>query len=60
MGKRLLNFYDDAVKIGGQKAKLRLSMITCVPSIIAASTPDSDENIKKFQEAMSEIRKEFK
>lgn len=59
MGKRLMDFYDEAMKLGAAKAKLRLAMITCVSSSRAMEAPDSPENIKKFADAMTEIKKEF-
>jgi phage-related protein len=60
MGKKLTQFYEEAKELGGLKAKMRLAMITLMPGAQAKVEPDSPENIKKFQEAMKEIRKEFK
>ncbi|MEQ8187856.1 MAG: hypothetical protein ABRQ39_07755 [Candidatus Eremiobacterota bacterium] len=60
MGVKLLAFYDDAQKIGGLKGKMRLAMITGISSAKAGSEPDSPENIKKFTDGISELKKEFK
>lgn len=59
MAQRLVEFYNEALRVGGMKAKLRLAMITCIPAVIAGEWPDSPENVEKFTNAMKEIRKEF-
>lgn len=59
MGAKLISFYDEAKKIGGLKASMRLAMITKIPSTNAETEPDSPENVKKFQDAINEIKKEF-
>ena len=60
MGKKLTEFYKKAQELGGIKGRLRLAMITLMPGEEAKVAPDSPENIKKFEDAMVEIRKEFK
>lgn len=60
MGQKLVEFYQQAEKIGQMKGKLRLAMITCIPSDKASSEPDSPDNIQKFTQAIQEIQKEFK
>lgn len=59
MGSNLLKYYDEAQKLGGLKAKMRLAILTNVPSTAAQGAPDSPENLQKFDKAMQEIRKEF-
>lgn len=59
MGDKLLQFYEEASKLGGPKAKMRLAMITLIPSKKADTEPDSPENVQKFQQAMKEIKQEF-
>lgn len=59
MGNRLVAFYDDANKLGGLKAKMRLAVLTKLPSEKAANEPDSSDNVAKFEAAMQEIKKEF-
>lgn len=59
MAEKLLKYYDDAKKLGGLKAQMRLALITKVPSAKAVSAPDSSDNIQSFEKAMMEIKKEF-
>ncbi len=59
MGNRLSAFYESANKLGGLKAKMRLAVLTKVPSEKAAMEADSSDNIAKFEAAMQEIKKEF-
>jgi len=55
MGERLKKAYEVVGKEGGLKAKMRLAVITSVPSSKADTAPDSPENIKKFEDAIKEI-----
>ncbi len=59
MGKKLLDYYEKAAHLGGLKAKMRLAIITKIPSTKAPAEPDSAENIALFEKAMQEIKKEF-
>lgn len=59
MGQRLVEFYKEATELGQIKAKMRLAMLTALTSSKAEEAPDSEENIKKFQQAMQELKKEF-
>lgn len=59
MAEKLVRYYDEANKMGGIKARMRLAVLTNIPSAKAESEPDSSENVKKFEDAMREIRKEF-
>lgn len=60
MGKKLLNYYSEAKKMGGIKAQMRLAIITKIPGTRAGKLPDSDENIAAFENAMTEIKKTIK
>ncbi len=60
MGEKLTKYYEEAKKLGGIKAQMRLAVLTLTPLSIAKSEPDSPENIEKFEKAMEEIRKELK
>ena len=60
MAERLNQFYDEAQKLGGLKAKIRLAVITKTPSARAAKIEDTKEIIEIFKAAMDEIKKEFK
>ncbi len=59
MGQKLKSFYDEAEKLGGIKAKMRIAVLTAISSVKALEAPDSPENIAKFDNAMKEIKKEF-
>jgi|WetSurMetagenome_2_1015567.scaffolds.fasta_scaffold35674_4 hypothetical protein len=60
MAEKLLKYFNDAENLGRIKAKMRLAILTNMPSSKAAVEPDSPENINKFEKAMQEVRKEFK
>jgi len=59
MADKLLKYYEEASKIGGLKARMRLAVLTNIPSSKAPNEPDSPENIQKFETAMRELKKEF-
>ena len=59
MAEKLSGFYDEASQLGGLKAKMRLAVLTNIPSSKAGGEPDSPENVQKFKKAMQEIKKEF-
>ena len=58
MGAKLTQFYEEAKKIGGIKAQMRMVILTKMPSTQASISPDSQENINIFQNALNEIKKE--
>lgn len=60
MAERLTEFYEEAQKLGGLKAKIRLAVITKTPSVKAAAEKDTIELISTFENAIEEIKKEFK
>lgn len=60
MGQQLKNHYQKAEALGGAKARMRLAMITGIPSSKAESEPDSPEANARFEAALAEIAKEFK
>ncbi|MBK8013039.1 MAG: hypothetical protein IPK13_17000 [Deltaproteobacteria bacterium] len=59
MGAKLEQFFKEAEAMGQLKAKMRLAILTTIPSTKAGAAPDSPENVKKFMSAMQELRKEF-
>jgi hypothetical protein len=59
MGAKLMQYYEEAYRIGSFDARLRLAMLSLIPSAKAATVHDSPENIKKLEEAMAKVRKEF-
>ena len=60
MADKLVSYYEEAKKLGNLKAQMRLAVLTLIPSAKAAESPDSPENIMKFEKAMQEIRNEYK
>lgn len=54
-----MRYYDDARKLGGLKAQMRLAILTNIPGPKAQQLLDSTENISIFERAMNEIKKEF-
>ena len=60
MGKKLIEMYDEAKKIGGFSAQMRMAILTMIPSIKAMDAMDSSENVTKFQNALNTIKKEVK
>ena len=60
MGTMLKSFYEKAEKLGGMKAHMRLTMLTQTTIIRAEDEPDTEENIRRYNEALAEIEKEFK
>ncbi len=58
MGAKLTQFYEEAKKLGGLKAQMRMAVLTKIPSAQASTAPDSPENINLFQNALNEIKKE--
>jgi len=59
MGQKLLEMYEKAAQIAQLKGRMRLAVLTNIPSSKAANEPDSSENIEKFSKALKEIEKEF-
>ena len=59
MGSKLLEYYNEAYRIGSFDAKLRLAMLSLIPSAKATTVPDSPENIKKMEDAIAQVRKEY-
>lgn len=55
MGEKLVEYYALAEKLGGLPAKVKLAAKTCVGSLIAATTPDTPQNIERFRKALQEL-----
>ncbi len=51
MAAKIHSYYLQAGELGGIEARAKLSMLTNVNSFQAASIPDTDENIKLFEES---------
>lgn len=59
MGQKLIDFYLRAQDLGGIEAKIKVAMLTKIPSTRAALEPDSPQNIKKFEDALASIWREY-
>ncbi|MCK5535909.1 MAG: hypothetical protein KAI79_03730 [Bacteroidales bacterium] len=59
MAENLVSFFDKAKKMGGMKAQMRLSLLTKMSIVKAKAAEDNSENKKKFEEAITELKKEF-
>jgi len=59
MGQQLAQMYDEAKKLGGLKAQMRLAMISGMSSDKAKSADDSPDNLNKVKGALMEVKKEF-
>ena len=59
MAEQLVSFFEKAKKMGGMKAQMRLSLITKKSIVKAKAEEDTPENIKKFEDAITELKKEF-
>ena len=55
MAEKLIKYYVYIFEQKGYAGKVELAMLTKVPSVIAATEPDSEENIKKFKESIEQI-----
>jgi hypothetical protein len=55
MGDKLIQYFTQARAKGGIMAQVKLAMITRMSSAQAKEAPDSVENIKKFEDAMSQL-----
>lgn len=59
MGAKLVEMYGKAEGMGSLKAKMRMAILTGIPSTKADSEADSPELISKFENALKELAKEF-
>lgn len=60
MGARLASFYDQAEEVGGLEAKIRMAILTRIPSTRAQVEPDTPENVARFEGALAALRAEAK
>ena len=56
MATRLINFYTQASNEFGIMGRMKLAMLTKIPSEKAASEADSPANIQAFENAMRQLR----
>ena len=55
MGAKLAAYFDKADQKGGVAAKVKLAMLTKMAKDKAITEPDSDANIKLFDEAFAKL-----
>jgi len=55
MAAKLARYYELIMAEGGVNAKMRMAMLTVVPSNIAGKVPDAPETVEKFRRAYKEI-----
>jgi len=55
MAERLLKYYKYIFDEGGLEAKMKLAIVTKIPSTKAATEPDSEQNIEMFKDAIMNI-----
>ena len=55
MGEKLIQYYKYIREVAGYEGMIDLATTTKIPSTKAAFTPDSEENIKKFEDAIEKI-----
>ncbi len=55
MGVKLLEYYDEAKRLGGLKGQLRLAMLTKLSSTKAQNQVDTPELIQKFEVAHRKV-----
>jgi len=55
MAEKLIRYYTYVFEEKGYAGKVELAMLTKIPAVIAATEPDSEENIIKFKEAVEQI-----
>ena len=56
MASRLSGFYAQATSEFGITGRMKLAMLTKIPSERAASEPDSPDNIRIFEGALAQLR----
>ena len=57
MAAKLINYYTLASNEFGVMGRMKLAMLTKIPSDAAASVPDSPENVKLFEDSLNQLRR---
>lgn len=60
MGARLLNFYEMAGAELGFEGRMKLAMLTKIPSTQAQTADDSPANMQLFESSLAKLRKDLK
>jgi hypothetical protein len=56
MAAKLESFYAQATAEQGSVGRMKLAMLTKIPSEKAKLAPDSEENLRLFESAMKQLR----
>jgi GAF domain-containing protein len=59
MGQRVLGFFEEADRLGGLVAKMRLASLAQVTSTEAASREDGPDLVQRVEKALEQLRGEF-
>jgi len=57
MGARLAAYYEKVGQEFGVKGRMKLALLTSIPSAAAPAQDDSPANIQKFEQAIAQIKK---
>ncbi|MFI5312049.1 MAG: hypothetical protein ACHQQ3_12495 [Gemmatimonadales bacterium] len=57
MGVKLVGYYETASKEYGALGRMKLALLTQISSTKAANEADSIDNVKKFEDAIAQLRK---
>jgi hypothetical protein len=49
MGTQIVSLFEQAARVGGLRAKVRLAELTQTPTALASLVPDSDERLRDFE-----------
>ena len=60
MGVKLMQYFDEAKKVGGLKAQMRLAIRAGISSDKARRESDSNDLINRVDKAWNYVRKDFK
>jgi hypothetical protein len=60
MGAKLVEAFSRAAQEFGIPGRMKLAMLTKMSSGLAQTEPDSPQNIKMFEEALQQLRKQSK
>ena len=60
MAAELVGFYEKVNRELGAIGRMKLAMLTRVSSVQAEKEPDSPANIKKFTDAIAQLKTELK
>jgi hypothetical protein len=59
MGDKIVQYFEEAKRLGGLMGQVRLAMLTTVISSKAPTIPDTPDNLQKFREAIEQVKIEL-